>query len=134
MCGSKIVGSWTVFVFELFWSDWTTHTYTSHVGNFYLQCDTIRWEQLENWYFSRGYILWTNDLILILKTSIQPYSYLEKVIICSVSNVWFKNCRLMNSVRFRTVLIWLHHTIQATYRELLSTVWCNQMGRVFERL
>ena len=27
-----------------------------------IQCDAIRWEQLENRHFLRGYNLWTNDL------------------------------------------------------------------------
>ena len=37
-----------------------------------IQCDAIRWEQFENWHFSRGYNFWTNDLILILKTPTCP--------------------------------------------------------------
>ena len=45
-----------------------------------LQCDAISWEQLDNWHFSRGYNFWTNDLILILKTSACPFSYLAKVL------------------------------------------------------
>ena len=39
--------------------------------------------QLENWHTSRGYNIWTNDLILILKTSTRPYSCLAKFIICA---------------------------------------------------
>ena len=49
----------------------------------YLLCDAIRWEQLENWHFSRDYNFWTNALIFILKTPIRPFSCLAKVIICS---------------------------------------------------
>ena len=44
-----------------------------------LQCDAIRKKkQFENLHFSRGYNFWTNDLIVILKTSTRPYSCLAK--------------------------------------------------------
>ena len=48
-----------------------------------LQCDTIRWEQFENWHFSRCYNFWTDDLILILKTPTRPNLCPAKVIVCS---------------------------------------------------
>ena len=48
-----------------------------------IQCDAIRWEQLENWHFLRGYTFWSNDLLLILKTSACPYSCLAEVIFFS---------------------------------------------------
>ena len=61
-------------------------------------------------------------------------------------NVWFKRCRLMKSARFRTVPIWLHHSvhtgefkqpwrsnplscIQNTYHEW-NTEWPYIHGRV----
>ena len=74
----------------------------------------IRWEQFENWHFSRGYNSWTNDLIRILKTSTRPYSCLAKVIIKSKLglSVCFIRCRLMKSGGFRTVPIWLHQTVE----------------------
>ena len=55
----------------------------------------------------------TNDLILILKTPTSPYSSLAKVIIQSKHgpNVCYINCRVMKSVGFRTVSIWLHRTL-----------------------
>ena len=51
--------------------------------NMTLQCDAIRWEQLENLHFWRGFNFWTNDLILILKTPTGPYSCRANVIFCS---------------------------------------------------
>ena len=48
--------------------------------HFIVQCDAIRWKQLENWHFSRGYNFWTNDLILILKTPTPSYSHLANVL------------------------------------------------------
>ena len=39
----------------------------------YLQCDAIRWEQLEILHFSRGDNFSTLDFILILKTPTRPY-------------------------------------------------------------
>ena len=47
-----------------------------------LQCDVLRWEQLQNVHFSRSYNSWTNNLILILKTPTCPYSCPAEVIIC----------------------------------------------------
>ena len=41
--------------------------YFRNLGTIQEQCDAIRWEQLEYWHFSRGYIFWANDLILYLK-------------------------------------------------------------------
>ena len=46
-------------------------------------CDAIRWEQLENLHFWRGYNFCTNDLILILKPITRPYLCLAKVYFCS---------------------------------------------------
>ena len=48
----------------------------------YIQCDAIRWEQLENSHFSRGYNFWTLDLILILQALICPFSFLTQFIFC----------------------------------------------------
>ena len=48
-----------------------------------VQCDAIKWEQLENLHILRGYNFWTNGLIFILKTSFRPYLYRAKVIIGS---------------------------------------------------
>ena len=45
----------------------------------YIQCDAIRWEQLENYHFSRGYKFLTNDLILILKTPTCSYLCLAEL-------------------------------------------------------
>ena len=78
-----------------------------------LQCDAIRWEQFKKLPFSRGYNFWTNDLILILKTSTRSYSCLAKDVVRSKLglNVWFVSYRLKKGVDFRTVPIWLHHTV-----------------------
>ena len=75
------------------------------------QCDAIRWEQLENWHSWRGYNFWTNDLIWVLKTPTRLYSCLAKFMPKTCLNVSFISCRLMKSVRFRIVPIWLLHTV-----------------------
>ena len=79
----------------------------------YVQCDAIRWEQLENWHFSRGYNFWTNDFILILKTPTRPYSCVAIFFLLLITclNVLFLSCRLLKKVRFLTVPIWLLHTV-----------------------
>ena len=97
--------------------------YIRAIGNT-VQCDAIRWEQFENWHFSRGYNFWTKDLILILKTLTHPYSCLAKVIICL--NVRFISCRRMRSVRFRTVPIWLHHSVFWLVRLVMWLLRTNQ--------
>ena len=56
-----------------------------------IQCDAIRWEQLENWHFSWGYNFSNNDLILILKTSTQNLS--ERVVHKSLA---YEKCPFLN--------------------------------------
>ena len=66
---------------------------------YYIQCDAIKWEQLEYWHFSRGYNFWTIALILILKTPTRSYSksyYLFRTWLI----MGFISCRLLKSVRF----------------------------------
>ena len=79
----------------------------------YIQCDAIRWEQFANWHFSKGYNFWTDDLILILKSLTRPYLCIAIIIICSETclNVWILSCRLIKTVRFRIVPVWLHHSV-----------------------
>ena len=73
-----------------------------HTGFPDVQCDAIRWKQYHNWHFSGGYNFCTNVLTIIPKIPTLPYSCLH---------VWFINWRLMKNVRFRTVPIWLYHTV-----------------------
>ena len=86
--------------------------------------DAIRWEQFKDWHFSRGNNFWTYDLILILKTSTRPYACLKKYYLFKTClNVWFWSYMLMKSVSFRTVPIWLQHSVQE-YREIyILKIW-----------
>ena len=70
-------------------------------------------KQFDNGHFSRGCNFWTNDVILILKTPTCPYSCLAKnnYLFISCLNVRFISCRLIKSVSFWSVLIWLSHLI-----------------------
>ena len=72
---------------------------------------------------------WINDLLLIWKhlfVSRNIY-YLFK----SCLNVWFISCRLMKSVIFLTVPIWLHHNV-STYRNLWTGPWDRLLHFWFE--
>ena len=79
-----------------------------------VHCNAIRWKQFQNWHFLIEYNFWTNDLILILKTSTRPYSCLAKVIFLLITflTVLLISCRPMENVRFRPVPIWLPHTVK----------------------
>ena len=90
-----------------------------------INCDVIRWEQLENWHFSKEYNFWTiNDRIL--KTPTCPYSCLANDIVMprTCLNVLYISCRLMKNVRYRTVPIWLLHTVTVKMFNLMFMPFC----------